>query len=212
MKSIRPASSFVNILLFTSGIMVFAWFIHSKTYMQFVAIAALALPCIALYRHTLNASRPMDMIHSERPAWFKSSLLAGILLGAGSAIYYRINNGSPPLPVSLTLFAPVALLIGIAEEFVFRGAAFYILNKWPVYITIAITALLHASYKSLLFLQPNLLHPIDTRFLFGATFLAGLLIGLIRHTGGSVIPPMMAHGIWDAMVYGDSPAAPWWVW
>lgn len=212
MKTILPNSAFINILLFATGIMVFAWFIHSQNNMQLMAIAAFALPCLALYRHTLTASRPMDMVHSLNPPFFKTSLLAGILLGAGSAVYYRINNGAPPLPASLTLFAPVALLIGLAEEFVFRGAAFYLLKKWPVYITIPLTALLHASYKTVLFLQPNLLHPVDTSFLFSATFLAGLIIGLIRHTGGSVYPPMTAHGIWDVIVYGDSPAAPWWVW
>lgn len=202
----------LNLLLFTTGICFFAWFIHGTGYRQIMALGALLLPCIALYRHTLITKSACEILHTPGNKNFPASLLAGLLLGAGAGIYYRFTIDTSALPVTITWFAPIAIAIGFAEEIVFRGVAFSMLQKWPAYLTIPITALLHASYKTILFLQPNIEHPVDTWFLFYTTFLAGLVLGFIRYTGKSVLPTMASHGLWDAIVYGDSPAAPWWVW
>lgn len=212
LKTKRHLFILINLILFSSGVMLFAWFVHDTTYARMIAFAALSLPCLALYRHTLKAPRPMDLFKELNPPHFWGSLFSGILLGVGVALYYRVSIGTTALPAFLTLFAPVAMCIGIAEEFVFRGAAFYLLRKWQAYFIIPVTALLHASYKTLLFLQPNTLHPVDTVFLFSATMLGGIVIGFLRHMGGSVFPAMAAHGIWDLIVYGDNTHAPWWVW
>jgi membrane protease YdiL (CAAX protease family) len=136
----------------------------------------------------------------------------GLIVGIGFGMYYRIYIGTNPLPASLTWFAPFAVFIGLTEEFVFRGVGFHLVKKWSPFISIPITALLHASYKALLFLQPNIVHPVDTHFLFISTIIAGIILGILRYAGRSVLPPMAAHGSWDLLVYGDSPAAPWWVW
>jgi membrane protease YdiL (CAAX protease family) len=208
----KSHQSLQNILLLTTGIFTFAWFIHSPGWQIIIAWAGLALPCIAVYRQTLKDNRPQDSFHQKNSRYFLITLITGLLIGTGVGIYYRINIGASPLPVLLTRFAPVAVIIGLTEEFVFRGAAFYLVKNWPVYITIPLTALLHASYKTVLFLQPHTVHPIDTHFLFYSTFLAGLILGLLRYAGRSVLSPMAAHGAWDLWVYGDSPAAPWWVW
>ena len=202
----------LNILLFTTGIFLFAWFIHGSGYQQIIAFSGLLLPCIALYRHTLSAKSPREIFHIPGHKYFSAALLAGLLLGAGSGIYYRLSINTTPIPVSITWFAPIAIAIGFAEELVFRGVAFSILQKWPAYLTIPSTAVLHASYKTLLFLQPNIVHPVDTLFLFNTTLLAGFVLGYIRYAGRSILPDMASHGLWDAVVYGDSPAAPWWVW
>jgi membrane protease YdiL (CAAX protease family) len=202
----------LNILLFTTGIFLFAWFIQGSGYQQIIALGALLLPCIALYRHTLSAKSPWEILHTSGNKKFSASLLAGLLLGAGAGIYYRLTIDTSAIPLMITWFAPIAIAIGFAEEMVFRGVAFSMLQKWPAYLTIAITALLHASYKTMLFLQPNIVHPVDTWFLFYTTFLAGLVLGFIRYAGKSVFPTMASHGLWDAIVYGDSPTAPWWVW
>jgi membrane protease YdiL (CAAX protease family) len=202
----------LNLLLFTTGIFLFAWFIHGTGYLQIIALGALLLPCIALYRHTLHAKSPWEILHIPRNKYFPPALLAGLLLGAGAGIYYRLTIDTSAIPVMITWFAPIAIVIGLAEEIVFRGVAFSMLQKWPAYLTIPITSLLHASYKTILFLQPNIVHPIDTWFLFYTTFLAGLVLGFIRYAGKSVFPTMASHGLWDAIVYGDSPTAPWWVW
>ncbi len=204
--------TFINLLLFVAGILLFARFIHTTNAARFLALAALLLPCMALYRHTLVADKPLEILHSPNQPYFRATLLAGLLLGASFAVYYRITIGASPIPDSVSLFAPVAILIGLAEEFAFRGAAFSLVKKWPAYLTIPLTAFLHAAYKATLFLDPGLPYAIDTWFLFNTTFFAGLVIGFLRYAGGSVIPPMVAHGLWDAIVYGDSPAAPWWVW
>jgi len=208
----KYSSVLLNLLLFTTGIFLFAWFIHGSGYKQTIALVALLLPCIALYRYTLYEKSPREIFHSPGHKYFSAALLTGLLLGAGSGIYYRVSINTTPIPVLITWFAPVAIAIGFAEELVFRGVAFSMLHKLPAYLTIPITAVLHASYKTLLFLQPNIVHPVDTWFLFYTTFLAGLVLGFISYAGKSVLPAMSSHGLWDAVVYGDSPTAPWWVW
>lgn len=208
----KYSSVLLNLLLFTTGICLFAWFIHGSGYQQTIALVAMLLPCIALYRHTLSAKTPWEILHTPGNKNFPASLLAGLLLGAGAGVYYRLTIDTSAIPVMITWFAPVAIAIGFAEEIVFRGVAFSMLQKWPAYLTIPVTAGLHASYKTLLFLQPNIDHPVDTWFLFYTTFLAGFVLGFIRYAGKSAIPTIAAHGLWDAIVYGDNPTAPWWVW
>lgn len=201
-----------HLLLFTTGIFLFAWFIHGSGYQPIIAFGALLLPCIALYQFTLPAKSPWEILHIPGNKYYPAAFLAGLLLGAGAGIYYRINIDTTAIPQVITWFAPVAIAIGITEEIVFRGVAFSMMGKWPAYLSIPLTALLHASYKIMLFFQPNIVHPVDTWFLFYTTLLAGLVLGYIRYAGKSVLPTMASHGLWDAMVYGDSPTAPWWVW
>jgi membrane protease YdiL (CAAX protease family) len=201
-----------NILLFAAGVFAFAYFIHSPGWTVLLAWAGLALTCIALYHHILNGENPRDIFQFNNSRYFSITITAGLLLGAGFGMYYRINIGASPLPASITWFAPVAIVIGLTEEFVFRGVAFNLVKNWSPYIMIPVTALLHASYKTIIFLQPHIVHPVDTHFLFYTTFIAGLVLGFLRYAGRSVFTPMVAHGTWDLWVYGDSPIAPWWVW
>lgn len=202
----------MNILLFTAGIFIFAWFIHDTGLKQMIGFSALLLPCVAFYRHMLSERSIWDTFHIAGSKFFPGSLMAGLILGISAGMYYRHQTGMTPFPASITWFAPIAVAIGVAEEFVFRGAMFSMMRKWPAYLTIPITALLHASYKTLLFLQPHIEHPVDTWFLFYTTFFAGLVLGFIRYTGKSILPVMASHGSWDAIVYGDNASAPWWVW
>jgi membrane protease YdiL (CAAX protease family) len=44
------------------------------------------------------------------------------------------------------------------------------------------------------------------------TFMAGLVFGLMRKKSGSIIPPALAHALFDIVVYGGAVLAPVWVW
>jgi membrane protease YdiL (CAAX protease family) len=44
------------------------------------------------------------------------------------------------------------------------------------------------------------------------TFVGGITFGLIRELSSSVIPPILAHAMFDLLVYGAVARAPWWVW
>jgi membrane protease YdiL (CAAX protease family) len=127
--------------------------------------------------------------------------------------YYRHYLGMGGLlPLRLTWFGPVAAAIGAAEELAYRGFVQGTLRRHGAPIAIASGALLHAAYKVALFvLPPAGLHVDLARFgLF--TLLGSLLLGLTREWTGGTLTPMLAHVLFDVVVYGDRLEAPSWVW
>jgi membrane protease YdiL (CAAX protease family) len=46
----------------------------------------------------------------------------------------------------------------------------------------------------------------------GWTFVGGVVLGLLRQISDSVVPPIVAHAVFDLLVYGALVRAPWWVW
>ncbi|MCK5693629.1 MAG: CPBP family intramembrane metalloprotease, partial [Bacteroidales bacterium] len=52
----------------------------------------------------------------------------------------------------------------------------------------------------------------DFFYLIFWTFLGGLLIGTLRELSGSTIPPVIAHAVFDIILYGGLAIAPVWVW
>jgi membrane protease YdiL (CAAX protease family) len=75
---------------------------------------------------------------------------------------------------------------------------------------ILFAALAHAAYKTALFLSPQIMYDLNTSGLFRMTFLAGLFLGATRYFTGSVWPALVAHMIFDLLIYADSPQT-WWV-
>lgn len=75
-------------------------------------------------------------------------------------------------------------------------------------------AFCHALYKfALLGMAPEALAgDTDPVFLVVVTFFGGLGFGALRELSGSVAPPVLAHVVFDIVVYGERAAAPWWVW
>jgi membrane protease YdiL (CAAX protease family) len=116
------------------------------------------------------------------------------------------------IPTSYTWFACTSAAIGATEELLFRGVIFYMLKKRNIFLTVIVSSLAHAGYKTLLFASPFVHQPIDLVKLFSYTFIAGLVLGSMRIFSGSTGPPLAAHVFWDIIVYGDSPEAPWWIW
>ncbi len=52
----------------------------------------------------------------------------------------------------------------------------------------------------------------DLFFLVVWTLVGGLLFGLLREKSGSAFPPLIAHAMFDIVLYGGLATAPLWVW
>lgn len=200
-------------LLFITGIFIFAWFIGSSGYFHWIAIAALAFPTIALALQVKKTGHAFRIIHEgKKKIHLIISMALALAVGIFFATRYRQNIGMDAWPMVLTSFAWTAMAIGAAEELIFRGALFYMMQSKHVWLSILVTSLSHAGYKTLLFVSPYAEHAVDTTQLFTYTFISGLLLGAMRSYSASAAPPLLAHISWDALVYGDSATAPWWVW
>lgn len=200
-------------LLFVAGIGLFAWFIASVTLAKGIAFAGLLLSSFILYYTAQKQGNLSAIWSSPKPVFNKRSMLfLAMLLGPLIGAAYRTSLGMTALPQAISWFALTAACIGITEEIIFRGVIFYILQKQSAVICILSSSLAHAGYKTLLFLSPYAVQQVDTAQVFTYTFIAGLLLGSMRWYAASASSPVLAHASWDAIAYGDSPAAPWWVW
>lgn len=150
----------------------------------------------------------------HRAAGLKSLVVVGA--GIVVAVLYRTFLGTSPLPAALTWFAVPAAGIGATEEILWRGwmqgSLAATLGPWRAAM---VSAGAHAAYKSALFAFPpaNVVgHRPEVILGIGVlTFCFGVALGGFRAREGSVIPPILAHAVFDVLVYGDQPAAPWWV-
>jgi membrane protease YdiL (CAAX protease family) len=141
-----------------------------------------------------------------------AALAAGLLLGGGLGVAYRLAWRLDVLPAGLEAFVVVACLVGAAEELVYRG---YVQGRlrvlgWPAAVVLAAVA--HTAYKTALFVLPA--SPVDVNFAFLATWTlaGGIVFGLLREFSRSILPPVAAHAAFDLVVYGALAQAPWWVW
>jgi hypothetical protein len=200
-------------LLFTSSIFLFAWLVPSAMPVKLIAIAVLAIPVIVVYQHTLHLQEIGGIWSSPATITRRiSSITVGIALGVFVGMKYRLSIGMTALPQQLFSFAMVAAAIGATEEIIFRGVLPWLLHKQTAVLTILFTSVAHAGYKTILFLSPFTTQQVDTWHLFSYTFLSGLVLGTLKHFGKTTAAPLLAHVGWDVVVYGDSIAAPWWVW
>ena len=83
---------------------------------------------------------------------------------------------------------------------------------WPAAVLLA--ALAHAAYKTALFAWP----PNSQTAVFDLvgiglwTGAAGIVLGLLRVSSRSLLPAVLGHVAFDAVVYSSYAQAPWWVW
>ena len=110
------------------------------------------------------------------------------------------------------MFVIVACLIGATEELIFRG---WLLGKartfgWPTAVVIAAVA--HTAYKTALFAWPAIPDAVDLAGISQLTVAGGIVLGLLRAFSGSVLPSLVAHAVFDFVVYRHVAHAPWWVW
>ena len=153
------------------------------------------------------------------PAAFRSRLVSlavvGIGIGVIGGLFQRDHSGIVPEPASgLHLFVALACLIGAAEELVYRGWMLERLRAlgWPA--AVVVTAVAHAAYKTALFAWPPNTESAGLNRVGIAlwTVLGGMVLGLLRVSSRSVLPAVLAHVAFDAVVYSAFAAPPWWVW
>ena len=200
-------------ILCSFALMIFSFFIHSELPFRVLAIAALFLPAWFFSRNLQSLS---DL---RRIVYVPDSLtitvlycLAGILPGLLFAMLYRWHLGIRLFPESFHLLVLVAALIGCTEELVFRGFIQDQVKNINAPFSILFSTISHTAYKCCLFLSPMLTAEIDIGFLALWTLIGGILLGTVKHISKSILPPMIAHALFDLLVYAGFINPPWWVW
>ena len=205
--------SILEALLCSLALISFSYFINSGTPLRFFAIAALTVPAWFFSRKLQSLSDLRRIIHA--PASAKIIIVycfAGILAGILFSTLYRWHLGINLFPDSFHLFVLIAALIGATEELVFRGFIQDQVKNINSSFSILFGTLSHTAYKCCLFLSPVAAAGMDIRFLALWTFIAGIILGTFRHFSKSILPPVIAHALFDILVYAGFANSPWWVW
>jgi membrane protease YdiL (CAAX protease family) len=205
--------SLLEAILCSLALMFFSFIINSVTPLRLFAIAALIVPAWFFSRNLQSLSDLRRIAHY--PASTKITVLycfAGILAGILFSTLYRWHLGMTLFPQSFHLFVLIAALIGATEELVFRGFIQDHVKKINTPFSILFGTLSHTAYKCCLFLSPMASAGTDIRFLAFWTLIAGILAGTIKHFSKSILPPVIAHSLFDILVYAGFVNAPWWVW
>ena len=200
-------------ILVVSGICLFALFIHKNTYIQFISFAGLVFTSLVIMRSVYNFSSLLTLFgiipFSKK---IISYTIAAILFGSLLGLVHNFFYDDTLLPSSLTKFALIAPLIGIAEELVFRG---YVQTKTAslgAMFSIVFASFGHTIYKY--FVLKTM--PVDLGIIFPKlillTFLFGIVLGILRLRSKNLFPALMAHAVFDIVVYGGATVAPVWVW
>jgi membrane protease YdiL (CAAX protease family) len=203
----------IEALLCSFGLMLFSFFIHHKIPVQLFSFAGLLLSAFIISRN-LRSVTDLKMITGGSLSSKKTILyvIFGIAAGSVLAILYRWHLDLRLFPVSFHLFIIAAALIGCMEEIVFRGFIQGFVQRINGPLAVLFSTLSHTGYKCCLFLSPIITENMDVGFLALWTFGAGIFSGVIRHFTKSLVPSLIAHALFDILVYAEFTHAPWWVW
>lgn len=204
----------IEVLTASVGMVLFALVSHQGLPWAVLGAGGLLLTAATIGRQLHRVPRPAALLGLERPRPKAIPFSAlGILIGAGLGLLHRRGMGMAPWSAGGTgAFVPVACLIGVTEELVYRGWTQGAARSlgWPAAVTIAAVA--HAAYKTALFAWPPGPMTFDYMAIGLWTAAGGIVIGLLRQFSGSVVPSMLAHAAFDFVVYRAVAHAPWWVW
>jgi membrane protease YdiL (CAAX protease family) len=195
------------------GLMIFSFFIHYKIPVSLISFSALLVSAFIISRNIRSFSDLKTITGSGKSA--EINLLycclgttGGILLAA----IYRWHLDIRIFPDNIHPFIIVAALIGITEELVFRGFIQEHVKSINGLFSILFSAISHTGYKCCLFLSPSVAASPDLGFLALWTFISGIIFGTARHFSRSILPSLIAHALFDIIVYAEYVSAPWWVW
>jgi membrane protease YdiL (CAAX protease family) len=195
-----------------AGIILFAAFIHDPWPLRGLGLAGLAGAAVWIawsIRHraflpAFGLSRPdRKILLYAIPA-----ILLGLLLG----IFTRHKFDLSTWPTTIGILALLSPCIGAGEELVFRGYMQGHLLAAGRIFSLLCASMAHTGYKIIVILSLSAPMQFDLFFLALWTFLGGLAFGVLRDLSRSSVPPVMAHAIFDIMLYGGLSAAPLWVW
>jgi membrane protease YdiL (CAAX protease family) len=195
------------------ALMTFSFFIHFEFPLKLISLSALVLAAYLLgsQLHTLQDlwRKTAESFTFTVPFFYSlTAVVCGILL----AIFYRWFLGISMFPDSIHPFVIIAALTGAIEELVFRGYLQEQVRSINGMFSILFSTISHTGYKCCLFMVPAAAAGIDIPNLAFWTFLFGILFGTIKHLSKSIVPPLLAHTLFDILVYAEFIKAPWWVW
>lgn len=200
-------------ILLSLVLMLFSYFIHYNFPVRLISFAAILAAAFIIGK---NIKSPADLkkitggIPSARESllFYLTGLAGGILL----AVLYRWYLDISLFPKYIFGFAFIAALIGSMEELVFRGYIQESARSVNGLLSIMLSTVSHTGYKCLLFMSPVIASDTNIGFLAFWTFIAGLCYGTIRHFTKSIWPSLIAHALFDILVYAEYINPPWWVW
>lgn len=200
-------------ILCSFAFMVFPFFVNYDFPLRLIAFAALLPPAFILGKN-LKSLSDLKRITGGVPTLKNFLFFAVIGLTGGTffAVLYRWHLDLTLFPHLVYPFAILGALIGSIEELVFRGYIQGSLNSINSTFSILFSTISHTGYKCCLFLSPVITTGTHIGFLAFWTFTAGLLFGTIRHYTKSILPSLIAHSLFDILVYAECLRAPWWVW
>jgi len=201
-----------DVLLSFTGILLFAGFIHHPFPLLLLAIGGLAGTAVVIGFSTRN----MTILEAFGLKWLNRKVLLyvlpAIVLGLILGMLTRSRFELTLIPAGFTGVAIVAPLVGSSEELVFRGYMQGQLRSIGKLFSILTASALHTSYKLLIILTLAIPLQFDFFYLIFWTYVGGLLLGLLRELSGSTLPPLIAHAVFDIVLYGGLASAPVWVW
>lgn len=209
---VSKSSRLTEAILCSLGLMAFSFFIHHKFPLRVIAFLALISSACVISRNLRSPSDWRIIFGAQdKKGLIALLILAGILSGTILALFYRWSLDETLLPVRFRLFAALAALIGITEEWVFRGFLQELVRSVSGWGSVLFSTVSHTGYKCCLFLSPALSGQIDLPFLVIWTFIIGLIFGAVKHHFNSLWPCLAAHALFDILVYAEFTQPPWWV-
>lgn len=168
-----------------------------------VALFALGFALFSGHASTLFGEQPLKLQGLAAAVGIAAGLVAVSRVGARIwAPMERAARAAAGVlgPLTLPEAVGLALLSGVAEELLFRGALWPTLNPWG---TTLLFGLVHVIPRRSLWVYPVF------------ALVAGLFLGMLRSGTGSLLPPMLAHVlvnafnlVWLTRLKPQVPAAP----
>jgi len=194
------------------GILLFAGFIHQAFPILLLAIGGLALAgaaiAFSIRGQTIFQAFAVDRFDRKVLLYTLPAMVLGVLL----AMLTRNTFDISMFPVRITAVALVAPLVGATEELIFRGYIQGHLHPIGRCFSVVYASTVHTSYKLLVILSLSIPLQFDLSFLVLWTFVGGLFFGILRELSKSTLPPMIAHAVFDVVLYGGLATSPEWVW
>lgn len=209
----KLSDPFTKALAISAGLWAFAFLYRGSFPMQVMAVVSLLATAILIVRVLISTEKVL--LEKSIWQWQTASgkvIAYSILISIFLALWYRYSEQMPLLPASAEWFVVLSILIGVTEELIFRGVVLGEASRWNMTGAVYLSALAFAGYKSLLFVLPSAENQTNILNLFILTFFAGILLGYARKNSGSILPCLIAHGIFDLLVYMETSNTPWWVW
>jgi membrane protease YdiL (CAAX protease family) len=210
-KSLK-SKRLIEVSLCCFGLMIFSLFIHSAFPLILISLAGLTISGYIISGQIFSFRDFLQEFGLTFPRRIVLYLIIGLELGLIYSIIYRDNTGMEIFPNKLHQFALIAALIGTIEELIFRGFIQGQAGKINKVFGLLFASFAHTAYKCCLFIIPVYNFEINIASLFLLTFIGGLLFGLLKEISKSVIPAIIAHAVFDILVYGQCLQSPWWVW